>query len=314
MRGLLGTGAMLGLGLLAGCGGVPGPTATPADPTPPVPSLMTLAPRPTLPPVACDGFVTWTGLPAAVANYGGAWNGGDDEQFREGRLVVALAEDASFVDPTMEKRVVGREGLGAHIAAAHERNADTYYEPREWIPSDAHHGYAQLRWRLCARDGDPLLLGDDFLELDADGRITRATRFFATEGTEPARPVCHLPLGDWTGVPDIARKWAATTVSEPATRAALVAEIFAESGSYVDPSDDVPVLGHHAIVERVAGMLWAGAFFEAAAWTEGDDHHDYMRLRWRLCDREAPGLEGVDYVEIGEDGRLARVVGFFPWP
>jgi hypothetical protein len=102
--------------------------------------------------------------------------------------------------------------------------------------------------------------------------------------------------------------------ADPATRSALIREVFAEGATYVDPSDAAPVVGHVNLDERVAGMLWDGAFFEAAAWADGDDHHQYMRLRWRLCDKDAPGLEGTDFVELDGAGRFLRVIGFFPWP
>lgn len=109
------------------------------------------------------------------------------------------------------------------------------------------------------------------------------------------------------GIPEIAPKWAATTTSDATTRMALLREIFASGGSYVDPSDEQAVVGYDALGKRVAGMLWEGAFLEAAAWTPEDSHHDDMRLRWRLCDGDAPGLVGTDFVELDVAGRfLAR--------
>jgi hypothetical protein len=309
--------ARLGLCLLAGCGAeVPPPNATQAPATSPSPALPTAtrgpAPSPSLAGASCGEAREWSGVPPTILSYVAAWNAADAGAELDRHLAAAMAEDGSFVDPTLERRLVGPKAIADRIAAALEARARPRFELREWHPSDVHHGYAQVRWRLCGTSG--VMHGDDVVQLDATGRIVRATRFFTTEGIEFARPVCQLPLGDWTGIPELARKWAATTVSDPARRSELVSEIFADDGSYVDPSDAEPIVGHAAIEERVAGMLWEGAFFEPSAWTGGDDHHDSMRLRWRLCDGAEPGLEGVDYVEIDPRGRMSRVIGFFPWP
>jgi hypothetical protein len=187
-----------------------------------------------------------------------------------------------------------------------------YFEPRGWIASDEHHGYVQMAWHFCSSSG-LRFSGVDFGELGLDGRLQRVTGFFALSPEQP-RAVCAPPAGDWTGIPEIARKWGAAAGADPATRSALIREVFAEGATYVDPSDAAPAVGHVNLDERVAGMLWDGAFFEAAAWADGDDHHQYMRLRWRLCDKDAPGLEGTDFVELDGAGRFLRVIGFFPWP
>ena len=66
------------------------------------------------------------------------------------------------------------------------------------------------------------------------------------------------------------------------------------------------------LARRGCGMLWEGAFFEAAAWRDGDAHR-LPAARWRLCDKDA-GLEGVDFVELDDACKFVRVIGFFPWP
>ena len=55
---------------------------------------------------------------------------------------------------------------------------------------------------------------------------------------------------------------------------------------------------------------YAGHAFER---TSGVDvHHDHLRFAWQLV---GPGGEvavsGIDVADLAEDGRLARVVGFF---
>lgn len=311
--------------VLAACGGprqatgepsrAATPTASDEAPTtsPPAansPSAATAAATMTS---ECSGVdVDWSALPEVPAAYGRAWNE-DDAATRMELLDTAFAERGSYADPTTDGRVEGRVAFNEHLGIFRAGWAGSYFEPRAWITSDQHHGYVQMRWRLCDADDVKLFDGVDFGELSADGRLERVTGFFAMDAETP-RAVCVAPAGDWSGIPEIARDWAAAAVKDSATRAALIAEIWASDGFYVDPSDVAPVVGHSAIAERVGGMLWDGAFFEAAAWGPGDDHHGYMRLRWRLCDGTESGLEGTDYVAVDADGKFDRVVGFFPWP
>jgi hypothetical protein len=258
----------------------------------------------------CRGAdVDWSALPPVAQAWGKAWNERDDAA-RLRLLEEAWADTGDYADPTVGARVVGREAVSDEIGRFMQPG--DYFEPRDWLASDEHHGYMQLHWNYCSSDGFQFD-GVDFVELAPDGRIQRVTDFFAVEPAQP-RAICAPPVGDWTGIPDIARKWAATTVSDPTTRRALLREVFTADGSYVDPSDEEPVVGYEALDARVSGMLWEGAFFEAAAWTDGDSHHDYLRLRWRLCDQDVPGLEGVDFVELNDAGKFVRVIGFFPWP
>ena len=275
----------------------PGATASPTEDASPVARV-------------CRGpDVDWSALPLVAQAWGMTWNERDHAK-RLQLLEQAWADTGDYADMTVGARVIGRQAVADEIGQFMEPG--DYFEPRGWIASDEHHGYMQLRWNYCSAAGFRFE-GVDFAELAADGRIQRVTDFFAFEPEMP-RPVCAPPAGDWAGIPEIARKWAATTNSDPATRMALLREVFAEGGSYVDPSDTQPVVGDEALDERVAGMLWDGAFFEAAAWGDGDSHHGYLRLRWRLCDRDVPGLEGTDYVELDDAGKFMRVVGFFPWP
>ena len=257
--------------------------------------------------------VDWSALPPVARAYGKAWNERDPAT-RLQLVEQALTDSGAYADPTMDgPRVTGHEAIADMIGQFLNGEDGNYFQPTEWIASDQHHGYLQMRWQFCSADGEVLLEGVDFGEPGPDGRIQRVTGFHPLE-VEAPRAVCAPPAGDWTGIPEIARKWAASTDSDPATRNQLLREVFAEGGSYVDPSDVQRIVGYEALDERVAGMLWDGAFFEAAAWGDGDSHHDYLRLRWRLCDKDVPALEGTDYVELDAAGKFVRVVGFFPWP
>ena len=250
-------------------------------------------------------------MPPVAQAYGKAWN--ERDSATRLRLVEkAWTENGSYVDPTMETRVVGREAFADMVGHFLGGRSGEYFEPMAWLASDQHHGYLQMRWHFCS-PGGLQFAGVDFGELAPDGRLQRVTGFFAFEPEQP-RDVCAAPVGDWTGIPEIAREWAASAGSDTKSRRALIERIFSAHGSYVDPSDELPVVGYDALEARVAGMLWEGAFFEAAAWGDGDDHHDYLRLRWRLCEGQDAGLEGTDYVELDEASRFVRVIGFFEWP
>ena len=300
----------IGVALLA-CQAQSGPTHLPSPATPPATAAVA-ASESAQPSAAraCRGpDVDWSALPPVAQAYGKAWNERDDAA-RMRLLEEALTDTGAFVDSSLDEWVTGPEAIADLINQFMEPG--TYFEPRAWFASDQHHGFIHLRWNFCSDDG-LVFDGEDFGEVGPGGRFERVTSFFAFPDEAP-RPVCPPPMGNWTGIPELARKWAATALSDSATRMALLREIFAKGGSYVDPSDAEPVVGYDALAERVGGMLWEGAFFEAAAWTEGDSHHDAMRLRWRLCDKDIPGLEGVDLVELDDAGKFLRVIGFFPWP
>ena len=43
-----------------------------------------------------------------------------------------------------------------------------------------------------------------------------------------------------------------------------------------------------------------------------DHHHDKVRFGWALLDAAGAVLiEGIDFGEVAEDGRLQKIVGFF---
>jgi hypothetical protein len=43
-----------------------------------------------------------------------------------------------------------------------------------------------------------------------------------------------------------------------------------------------------------------------------DLHHDVLRFAWRMVLADGRALpDGIDFGELGPDGKLARIVGFF---
>ena len=104
-------------------------------------------------------------------------------------------------------------------------------------------------------------------------------------------------LGAWTE-PDAGR------------RADLVAQVWSEDGRLIDP----PFVGEgHAGITEMGALVqqhYPGHRFRRTS--EVDAHHDYLRFAWELVGPDgAVALSGVDVGELGGDGRLRRITGFF---
>ena len=99
--------------------------------------------------------------------------------------------------------------------------------------------------------------------------------------------------------------------SEPdrQARQALLQAAWHETGEYTDP------LAHAAGREELDGLIARflsenpGARF---TFQDGADyHHDSVRFFWTLHFGNGTELQGMDYGEVGADGRLRKIVGFF---
>lgn len=92
-------------------------------------------------------------------------------------------------------------------------------------------------------------------------------------------------------------------------RGTLIAQVWAEHGHLIDP----PIEGSgHAGISDMAAVVQSQFPDHAFRRTTGiDAHHSFARYGWELV---APGgeiaLTGVDIVEINDDGRLHRIIGF----
>lgn len=101
---------------------------------------------------------------------------------------------------------------------------------------------------------------------------------------------------------------------DEAERRELLETGWADDGVYLDPSGRAE--GRDALVAHIAGFqrTFADHAMQPAS---GFDHHDrYIRFAWKMFDPSGKEiLEGVDFGEFDDDGRLKRIVGFFgPWP
>jgi hypothetical protein len=97
--------------------------------------------------------------------------------------------------------------------------------------------------------------------------------------------------------------------TDGARRRALIARIWTEGASYLDPMMQGD--GRSGIDAMVAGVQerFPGHRFRRAG--EVDAHHDRLRFRWELRTQNGEALvKGTDMAVI-TDGRLAAVTGFF---
>jgi hypothetical protein len=94
-------------------------------------------------------------------------------------------------------------------------------------------------------------------------------------------------------------------------RRRLLEVSWAEDGELVDPGEG-RFRGRDAVVGRIAGFSerFPGARVEV---TSGlDEHHGFLRYAWTIFAADGRALlEGMDFAEVAEDGRLRRVVMFF---
>lgn len=99
---------------------------------------------------------------------------------------------------------------------------------------------------------------------------------------------------------------------DAATRATLIEQVWAPDGVLADP----PFTGTgHAEIDALAGALlgqYPGHAFRRTSAV--DAHHDVARYTWEMVGPDgAVALTGTDLVAL-EEGRLARVAGFFGEP
>ena len=94
-------------------------------------------------------------------------------------------------------------------------------------------------------------------------------------------------------------------------RRRLLEGSWADDGELVDPGEGW-FRGRDAVLARIAGFSerFPGARVEVTSAL--DEHHGFVRYAWTIVDADGRALlEGMDFAELAEDGRLRRVVMFF---
>jgi SnoaL-like domain len=103
---------------------------------------------------------------------------------------------------------------------------------------------------------------------------------------------------------------AAWNEADPAARQSLLEQCWADGGVYIDPN--VELTGREALSEHIA-KVQAGRPGARLEFMSGIDvHHNVLRFLWRLMRADGTyGDTSIDFGEIGADGRLIRMIGFF---
>ncbi|MFI6788965.1 nuclear transport factor 2 family protein [Nonomuraea sp. NPDC050383] len=107
----------------------------------------------------------------------------------------------------------------------------------------------------------------------------------------------------------VERYVAAWNETDAAARAKAVAELWTEEATYTDPLAQVQ--GQDAIAAVIEGAqgMFPGLVFSAGE--VFDAHNNIARFTWHLGPEGGePVAVGFDVVEVAEDGRIARVLGF----
>jgi SnoaL-like protein len=107
-----------------------------------------------------------------VDRYLAVWNETDPAARRK-RIDDLFAADIRYIDPLAA--VTGREALDTLIGAVQQQFPGLTFSPAGTV--DAHHDQARFTWNLGAVPGEPLAIGFDVAELDADGRIRQVLGF-----------------------------------------------------------------------------------------------------------------------------------------
>lgn len=98
--------------------------------------------------------------------------------------------------------------------------------------------------------------------------------------------------------------------ADTAARQALLEQCWSDDAVYVDPT--VQLTGRKALLDHIARVQGARPGARLELMSGIDVHHNVLRFLWRLV--RADGTAGdtsIDFGEIGPEGRLVKMVGFF---
>ena len=97
---------------------------------------------------------------------------------------------------------------------------------------------------------------------------------------------------------------------DPGRRAEIIAAAWAPDGYYVDPL--LEASGHAALSDIVAAVHAQFPGHRFSRISQVDLHHDQVRFGWQLAAPDgAVTVAGLDVGDVGADGRLLRITGFF---
>jgi len=96
-------------------------------------------------------------------------------------------------------------------------------------------------------------------------------------------------------------------------RHALLAQCWSDSGVYLDPN--VLLAGRDELAAKIGEVMASRPGARLEFMSGIDVHHNVVRFLWRLVRADGTcGDTSIDFGEIGADGRLVKIVGFFGPP
>jgi hypothetical protein len=103
---------------------------------------------------------------------------------------------------------------------------------------------------------------------------------------------------------------AAWNEPDDAARSALLTQCWSDNGVYLDPN--VLLAGRDALAVKIGEVLASRPGARLEFMSGIDVHHNMVRFLWRLVRADGTcGDTSIDFGEVGPDGRLVRIVGFF---
>ena len=301
-----------------GAGGSPAPPAASPDST--VAPTAGSSPRGSAELCVGRGSVA-IDLPLAARRYLAAWNERDAES-RMRILDDIWADDATYLDPAdlVDGSVVGRTNMSDLIA--HNQGPEgTWFEPRAWHEGYAHHDLLVMPWRHCAPNGPTGVIGTDYAELDAQGRMILAVGFSPL--TPDRSGIREQPIAVCAGVdnvdpsalpPMVERYLAAWDAGASAERDAILNVIADDETRFAASWDPSTIVGVAEITAFIKRWRVPGNDIELSAWGDADHHDDWYHIRWRDCASSGEAfVEGIEMLHVGSDGKLEHAASFAGW-
>ena len=119
-----------------------------------------------------------------------------------------------------------------------------------------------------------------------------------------------MPMDDNATRKIVAQYMAAWNEPAATARRALLEQCWSDSGVYVDPN--VLLAGREALAAKIDEVLASRPGARLEFMSGIDVHHNVVRFLWRLVRADGTcGDTSIDFGEIGADGRLVKIVGFF---